>query len=66
MRRVASSVPRGLLLPFLVAAGLLLPGCPLTDGYYLMNDDPSGVGFERGDSSRGRAGYFALGTRRRL
>jgi hypothetical protein len=59
MRRVASLFTGG-LLPFLVSATLLLPGCPLTDGYYIANDDPNAAGGPD-TSLSGRGGTSSAG-----
>ena len=60
MRRFRSSVPGG-LLPFLLGATLLLPGCPLTDGYYVVKDDPSNVGSSAGMAAGGEANIVLSG-----
>ena len=48
----------GALLTFLVAAALLLPGCPLKDGYYLEPDSTGGTNANGGAtvSNSGRGG----------
>jgi hypothetical protein len=51
--RDAASAATGRILPLLVACGSLLPGCPLSDEYYVRKDDPGGRGASAGTDTGG-------------